>query len=443
MSERITTFANKIIPVCKLVRGTFGMPTVRLSRSTVNEDKLFINQIQWLTTNQQAEMEKILAKNGGGEQFLAKIIDYYESLNSTSQEKASGELKQYCQDRIKKLFGADGFELLKNSYEESASVELLKTKFTQLVGHLISEKQRTEAEQLRIFCRKVYNVEQFDSNELTTWLTNDQKLELARLIQDPDVRDDAVYARIFEFYENADDEKKTDARRIIESGCKRFLNRMFGDEIAAKLEDHKVNGNYTSQMLSAELSMYVAEIKDEKNRLKAEKSIPICNHIYFGYKGDCFCNGHSSICGPFTHQCLYCADNTFGVQCEKCLDGFEGSALQGKEGCVLSRKNVIQFVACFCNGHFSECDENGKCLHCLHNTTGNQCENCAEGFYGDATQGTAEDCIKCPCPDDGDCFINDDALVECRKCPHGTYGTTCEFKLNHSESATKIIQMAI
>ncbi|EJW88530.1 hypothetical protein WUBG_00569 [Wuchereria bancrofti] len=181
-------------------------------------------------------------------------------------------------------------------------------------------------------------------------------------------------------------------------------------------------------MLSAELARYAAEIKDKKNRIKAEKSIPICNRIYFGYKGDCFCNGHSSVCDPFTHECLNCADNTYGIQCEKCLDGFEGNALIGEIGC-LSVEKSNEFTECFCNNHSTECDGNGECFSCLHNTTGNQCENCAEGFYGDATQGTAEDCIPCPCPDGGDCFINGDALVECRTCPNGTYGSTCELQL--------------
>ena len=35
---------------------------------------------------------------------------------------------------------------------------------------------------------------------------------------------------------------------------------------------------------------------------------------------------------------------------------------------------------------------------CSHNTTGPQCNECAEGFFGDATGGSEDDCRSCPCP---------------------------------------------
>lgn len=35
---------------------------------------------------------------------------------------------------------------------------------------------------------------------------------------------------------------------------------------------------------------------------------------------------------------------------------------------------------------------------CTHNITGPQCDQCLPGFYGDATEGTTDDCQLCPCP---------------------------------------------
>uniref|UniRef100_A0A8R1TWU4 Laminin EGF-like domain-containing protein n=1 Tax=Onchocerca volvulus TaxID=6282 RepID=A0A8R1TWU4_ONCVO len=440
LSKTNKKYADMIAPTCMLVYNIYGLRPIRHPRK-INEDNLFVKQIHWFTREQEIEIETMLAEGARNENLLAKILDYYENLDSLSQEKVSEELKQLCQNQVKRLLGTDGLEILKFMNKEPTSAELLGTKFAQLVGNLTNESQRIEADQVAIFCQKIYDIERFDLGELTSWLSPDQKLELSHLIQDHDISDDAVYERIFEFYEKAEDKKKMGARKIIESGCKRFVRRMFGSEIATKLEEHRLDGNFTAQMLSAELAVYTAEIKDKKNRIKAEKSIPICNRIYLGYKGDCFCNGHSSICGPFTHECLNCADNTFGVQCEKCLDGFEGSALLGEIGCRPIRKSN-EFAECLCNKHSSQCNEDGECLSCLHNTTGIQCENCAEGFYGDATQGTAEDCIPCPCPNGGDCFINGDALVECRNCPHGTYGSTCELQFQ-PQTTTRITETVI
>ena len=35
---------------------------------------------------------------------------------------------------------------------------------------------------------------------------------------------------------------------------------------------------------------------------------------------------------------------------------------------------------------------------CQHNTTGQQCNLCEDGFYGDGTAGTSTDCTQCACP---------------------------------------------
>lgn len=75
---------------------------------------------------------------------------------------------------MKQLLGTENFEILKSMYKESASVELLIAKFTQMAGNLTNENQRIEADHLSTFCQKIYGIESFDFGELTSWLSPDQ-----------------------------------------------------------------------------------------------------------------------------------------------------------------------------------------------------------------------------------------------------------------------------
>ncbi|XP_067434354.1 laminin subunit alpha-1 [Thunnus thynnus] len=113
-----------------------------------------------------------------------------------------------------------------------------------------------------------------------------------------------------------------------------------------------------------------------------------------------------------------------GTSCESCLPGFY------RVGGVLFGGNCMQ---CECNDHAAECDINGVCLGCTHNTTGPHCDQCLPGFYGDATEGTAEDCQRCPCPLTEPtnsfsltCVLDTSGKVSCDQCQDGYTGTNCE-----------------
>ncbi|XP_028282768.1 laminin subunit alpha-3-like isoform X2 [Parambassis ranga] len=82
-----------------------------------------------------------------------------------------------------------------------------------------------------------------------------------------------------------------------------------------------------------------------------------------------------------------CPSQYTGDSCEKCAPGYyrDGS------GPYLGR-----CVRCECNGLAVECeDRTGRCLNCQYNTAGDRCELCKEGYYGNAVQRT---CTPCPCP---------------------------------------------
>ncbi|XP_017260379.1 laminin subunit gamma-1, partial [Kryptolebias marmoratus] len=68
----------------------------------------------------------------------------------------------------------------------------------------------------------------------------------------------------------------------------------------------------------------------------------------------------------------------------------------------------------------------GAC-DCQDNTGGLSCERCKDGFYGDASQGTPDDCQPCPCPSGATCAVVPRTReVVCTNCPGGTTGKRCE-----------------
>uniref|UniRef100_A0A4W6EDC8 Laminin subunit alpha-1 n=1 Tax=Lates calcarifer TaxID=8187 RepID=A0A4W6EDC8_LATCA len=115
-----------------------------------------------------------------------------------------------------------------------------------------------------------------------------------------------------------------------------------------------------------------------------------------------------------------------GTSCESC----DFTVCFYRVGGVLFGGNCMQ---CECNDHATECDVNGACLGCSHNTTGPHCDQCLPGFYGDPTEGTADDCRLCPCPltepsnsFSPTCVLESPGQVSCDQCQEGYTGNNCE-----------------
>ena len=86
---------------------------------------------------------------------------------------------------------------------------------------------------------------------------------------------------------------------------------------------------------------------------------------------DCGCNRRANC--TVVGKCGTCNYGYSGEFCENCAEMF----FKNSNG---------DCQPCDCNGHGTECDLSGKCL-CGNNTFGNNCEKCAESYYGDPRNG--------------------------------------------------------
>uniref|UniRef100_A0A1I7SML4 BMA-LAM-1 n=1 Tax=Bursaphelenchus xylophilus TaxID=6326 RepID=A0A1I7SML4_BURXY len=108
-----------------------------------------------------------------------------------------------------------------------------------------------------------------------------------------------------------------------------------------------------------------------------------------------------------------------GMFCESCASGYTKE--KNSENAVLRK-----CIKCECNGHSESCDaETGKCF-CQHNTIGDNCNQCARGFYGDPVSGASDSCKSCECPDGGPCVIIG-GQVYCTECREGHTGQRCDY----------------
>ncbi|XP_059197249.1 laminin subunit alpha-3-like [Centropristis striata] len=127
---------------------------------------------------------------------------------------------------------------------------------------------------------------------------------------------------------------------------------------------------------------------------------------------------------PNTHSTKRFCDPSFsnqtaGAVTQKCSSGFYRERVGPFRG---------QCVPCSCNGLSNECDEQtGNCVNCQSDSTGDRCERCRDGYYGNAADRT---CRACPCPFTWNNFASacldiGSGAVQCL-CKRGYRGARCD-----------------
>ena len=108
-------------------------------------------------------------------------------------------------------------------------------------------------------------------------------------------------------------------------------------------------------------------------------------------------NSFASSCSldPLNKLLCSCREGYTGRTCEGCADGFYGDPTQPGDYCK----------RCTCSGNLDSsvngsCDTlTGQCLRCSNAATGDDCDRCLTGYYGDAV--VAKNCARCACSDCG------------------------------------------
>ncbi|XDV22496.1 hypothetical protein PO909_027381 [Leuciscus waleckii] len=133
----------------------------------------------------------------------------------------------------------------------------------------------------------------------------------------------------------------------------------------------------------------------------------------------CNCNGLSYDCEPHTGRCLNCQFNTAGDHCERCMEGYYGSASLRTCRmcpCPLTDPSNSFAIGCLWVGDEFEC-------LCKPGYSGVRCERCALGYYGSPLVESGN-CQPCDCdhgyvcdPQTGDCYEADDPHTgDCYEC---------------------------
>ncbi|XP_055737431.1 netrin-G1 isoform X1 [Salvelinus fontinalis] len=156
-------------------------------------------------------------------------------------------------------------------------------------------------------------------------------------------------------------------------------------------------------------------------------------------QGRCKCNLHANSC-VFDKETLNCEceHNTTGPDCGRCKRNYQGRTWSAGSYLPIPKgtantciPNSIGPVNCECFGHSNRCSyiellNSVICVSCKHNTRGQHCQDCKQGYFRNASAELEDEnvCIDCSCNPYGSDSVRCNGTGFC-KCKEGTTGAKC------------------
>ncbi|CAG9536079.1 unnamed protein product, partial [Cercopithifilaria johnstoni] len=308
--EDIRDKAYKFYRICDNVyHKQFGRPKRDI-------DALMEKHLQWLTSEQKAEIRQMKTKGESIPAIKQKLLSYIEGMDSDKQLHVTEKTKQSCYAWLENVTSVEERAELENLHHTDHSA--CKQKIREYIKRLSKEKREEVNKDLEI-CEhiwysegnhgperrhhhqqhrrarwlssqiypEIYSRSKRDNHEHSleayfhthlNWLTDIEKDEIRKMKQEGKPKAD-IQQKVLDYYEKLTGDAKEEAGEKLRGGCRELLKQIVGDEKMAELKQMKDSGVGLEE-LRAKVDDMLGHVTDEAKKKKIHEYGPSCRKIY-------------------------------------------------------------------------------------------------------------------------------------------------------------------
>ncbi|VBB34084.1 unnamed protein product, partial [Acanthocheilonema viteae] len=287
----------------------------KLGRSKRDIDALMDKHLQWLTSEQKAEIRQMKENNESLPAIKQKLLSYIEAMTSDKQLHTIEKTKQSCYAWLKNVTSIEERAELENLHHTDHSA--CKQKIREYIKRLSLEKQEAVNKDLEI-CEHIWYNENNHGHERhhhhhqqqhrrarwlspqmetssrskrdhhehrlenyfqthLSWLTDTEKDEIRKMKQEGKPKAD-IQQKIFDYYEKLTGDGKKEADEKLRAGCRELLKEIVGDEKMKELKQMNDSG-VSLEELKAKVDDLLERVTDEDKKRKIHEYGPACRKV--------------------------------------------------------------------------------------------------------------------------------------------------------------------